>query len=191
MGLLGPKCESRLGQKWQKWQQSKLKYKLTDLHKILQKFIFYWNFLRLQAKCLLACLRAHLILTKKFSAWVYWKLFCLFWPIKTHNFAHIVLPTLFFLVNSCGYPLNGSVNDFLSRKYWQFCWCLVSNIWSRDKAILRNSKIVIFDKKTILRPPKWVLFFSPSHWIGNRFFFSCQPNTNKAITHAFTFIYNI
>ena len=49
---------------------------------------------------MLACLSPCLILTKKFVAmWVYWKLFCCFWPIMAHDFAHKVLSTLFFPVN--------------------------------------------------------------------------------------------
>ena len=66
-----------------------------------------WNFEkeRLQAECLLACSPACLILTKKFSAWVYLKLFCCFWPIKPRNFAHVVLLTLFFPWIACGYHL--------------------------------------------------------------------------------------
>ena len=66
-----------------------------------------WNFEkeRLQVECLLACSPSCLLLTKKFSAWVYWKLFCCFWPIKPHNFAHVVLPTLFFPWIACGYHL--------------------------------------------------------------------------------------
>ena len=42
-----------------------------------------------QAECLLACLPARLILTKKFSMWIYWKLCCCFWPIKPRNFANV------------------------------------------------------------------------------------------------------
>ena len=48
---------------------------------------------------MLACLSPRLILTKKFVAWVYWKLFCRFWPFKARDFAHVVLTTLFFPVN--------------------------------------------------------------------------------------------
>ena len=31
-----------------------------------------------------------------------------------------------------------------------------------NKAILRNSEIVIFDKNIFLRPPGWVLFLQPA-----------------------------
>ena len=39
-----------------------------------------------------------------------------------------------------------------------------------NKAILRNSEIVIFDKKNIFAAAP-VSFFFPNRWIGNRFFF--------------------
>ena len=38
-----------------------------------------------------ACLCAFLILTKKYSAWVYWKVLCHFWPIKPHDLSPIDL----------------------------------------------------------------------------------------------------
>ena len=59
---------------------------------------------RLHAECLLPCSPACLILTKKFSVWVYWKLFCHFWYCRLY----------FFLWIPHGYPLNRSVKDFLS-----------------------------------------------------------------------------
>ena len=43
----------------------------------------------------------------------------------------------------------------------------------RNKTILRNSEIVIFDKKNNF-VAAWVILF-PNHWIGNRFFFPRQP----------------
>ena len=36
----------------------------------------------LECTCLLACLPACFVSTKKFSVWVQWKVFCHFWPIK-------------------------------------------------------------------------------------------------------------
>ena len=43
-----------------------------------------------------------------------------------------------------------------------------------NNAILRNSKIVIFDKKNNLAA-SWVSYFFPSCWIVNRFFFHVGP----------------
>ena len=62
-----------------------------------------------------ACLPARLILTGKFSAWVYWKLCCHFWPIKPRNFAHVVLPTLFFPVNSTWLSLEWICQRFFIK----------------------------------------------------------------------------
>ena len=38
-----------------------------------------------------------LVSTKKFSACVYWKVFCRFWPIRLRDLPHVVLATLIFL----------------------------------------------------------------------------------------------
>ena len=44
--------------------------------------IFHWKNNSKKSVCL--------ILTKKISTWVYWKVFCHFWPIKLHNLvAHV------------------------------------------------------------------------------------------------------
>ena len=44
-----------------------------------------------------SCLPPCLVSTKKFSVWVYWKVFCRFWPIKLYNLSHMVSVTLIFL----------------------------------------------------------------------------------------------
>ena len=54
-----------------------------------------------------------------------------------------------------------------------------------NKTILRNSEIVIFDKKNNF-VATWVSFFS-THWIGNSFFFSCQPDFNAEKTQLVPF----
>ena len=46
-----------------------------------------------KSTCLLACLPAHLVSTKKFSAWVYWKLFSRLWLIKLCDLSHVVWVT--------------------------------------------------------------------------------------------------
>ena len=38
-----------------------------------------------------------LVSTKKFSACVYWKVFCRFWPIRLRDLPHVVSATLIFL----------------------------------------------------------------------------------------------
>ena len=38
-----------------------------------------------------------LVSTKKFSAWVYWKVFCCFWPIKFCDLSHVVSAAPIFL----------------------------------------------------------------------------------------------
>ena len=38
-----------------------------------------------------------LVSTKKFSACVYWKVFCRFWPIKLHDLSHVVSTAPIFL----------------------------------------------------------------------------------------------
>ena len=50
-----------------------------------------------KSTCLLACSPACLVPWKKFSMWVYWKLFCCFWSIKLHNLPHVALMTPVFL----------------------------------------------------------------------------------------------
>ena len=45
--------------------------------------------------CLLACLPACFVSTKKFSAWVYWQVFCCFWLIKPCNLSHMVWIAIF------------------------------------------------------------------------------------------------
>ena len=45
----------------------------------------------------LACSPPRLVSTKKFSAWVYWKVFCRFWPIKLHDLSHVVSAAPIFL----------------------------------------------------------------------------------------------
>ena len=45
----------------------------------------------------LACLPPRLMSAKKFSAWVYWKVFCRFWPIKLHDLSQVVSATPIFL----------------------------------------------------------------------------------------------
>ena len=45
----------------------------------------------------LACLPPRLVSAKKFSAWVYWKVFCRFWPIKLHDLSQVVSATPIFL----------------------------------------------------------------------------------------------
>ena len=50
----------------------------------------------MKSTCLLACSPPCLVSTKKFSPWVYWKVFCHFWPIKLHNLSHMVLVTPIF-----------------------------------------------------------------------------------------------
>ena len=45
----------------------------------------------------LACLPPRLVSAKKFSAWVYWKVFCRFWPIKLHDLSHVVSAAPIFL----------------------------------------------------------------------------------------------
>ena len=52
-----------------------------------------------------------------------------------------------------------------------------------NKAILRNSEIVIFDKKNNFTAAR-LSFFFPTHWIRNRFFFSHRP---KSITFLIIF----
>ena len=37
-----------------------------------------------------ACSPPRLVSTKKFSTWVYWKVFCRFWPIKLCDLFHVV-----------------------------------------------------------------------------------------------------
>ena len=34
---------------------------------------------------------------KKFSAWVYWKFYCRFWPIKLRDLSHVVSSAVIFL----------------------------------------------------------------------------------------------
>ena len=46
----------------------------------------------------LACLLGLLVSAKKFSAWVYWKVFFRFWPIKPRDFSHVVLFAPIYLV---------------------------------------------------------------------------------------------
>ena len=45
----------------------------------------------------LACLPPRLLSTKKFSAWIYWKVFCRFWPIKLRGLSHVVWTAPIFL----------------------------------------------------------------------------------------------
>ena len=47
-----------------------------------------------------------------------------------------------------------------------------------SKAILRNSEIVIFDKKNDFATAR-VSFFFPTRWIGNRFFFHVGLKLNS------------
>ena len=49
----------------------------------------------------LACLPPRVVSAKKFSAWVYWKVFCFFWAIKLCDLSHVVsavpiFPGIFF-----------------------------------------------------------------------------------------------
>ena len=44
-----------------------------------------------------ACLHPRLVSAKKFSAWVYWKMFCCFWPIKLRDLSHVVSAAPIFL----------------------------------------------------------------------------------------------
>ena len=44
-----------------------------------------------------ACLHPRLVSAKKFSAWVYWKMFCCFWPIKLRDLSHMVSAAPIFL----------------------------------------------------------------------------------------------
>ena len=98
---------------WKLWSQTSVKIKITcseskkHLSKTKRKVYFtkittwkYEKYLTFWERKAPGRAPARLILTEKFSAWVYWKLFCPFWPIKLHNFAHMVLLTLFFPVNS-------------------------------------------------------------------------------------------
>ena len=43
------------------------------------------------------CSSPHLVSTKKFSTWVYWKVFGYFWPIKLPDLSHVVLIAPIFL----------------------------------------------------------------------------------------------
>ena len=46
----------------------------------------------------LACSPPRLLVsTKKFSSWVYWKVFCRLWPIKLRNLSHVVSAAPIFL----------------------------------------------------------------------------------------------
>ena len=45
----------------------------------------------------LACLPPRLVSAKKFSAWVYWKVFFCFWPNKLCEFSYVVFAAPIFL----------------------------------------------------------------------------------------------
>ena len=52
------------------------------------KYLNIWDWRTRVPHMFASCLLARLILLKKFSAWVYWKVFCCFWPIKLPNLSH-------------------------------------------------------------------------------------------------------
>ena len=45
----------------------------------------------------LACSPPHLVSAKKFSVWVYWRVFCRFRPIKPRDLSHVVSAPPIFL----------------------------------------------------------------------------------------------
>ena len=64
-----------------------------------------------EGRSLLACLPPDLVSAKKFSAWVSWKVFCSFWPIKLHDLSNMVSATpiflgIFFHHSFCGTALK-------------------------------------------------------------------------------------
>ena len=61
----------------------------------------------------LACSPACLVSTEKFSPWVYWKVFCRFWPTKPRNLSHVVSVAPVFL----GIFFYHSFYDITSRFY--------------------------------------------------------------------------
>ena len=65
-----------------------------------------------EGRNLLACLPPRLVSAKKFSAWVYWKVFCRFWPIKLRNLSHMVSISPVFLGIFSHHSLYGTALKF-------------------------------------------------------------------------------
>ena len=64
----------------------------------------------------LACLPARFVSTKKFSAWVYWKVFRRFWPIKPHDLRQVVLVAPIFSGIFFYHPFYGMASRFYSNQ---------------------------------------------------------------------------
>ena len=96
-----------------------------------------------------ACLPACLTLTKKFSMWVCWKLFCCFWPIKLRNLLMWYCWLYFFPWISYGYPLDGSVKDnsilFHFCQLWKHVFFLFQSLDVRASENLSNSQVFQLD----------------------------------------------